>query len=88
MALAKIETPEDFVALRRALGSPTQAEMAELMGVSPRTVFTIENNADAIQPYHIRLAEMLALELAVQRKDRSLVPKRVARLADAFAALT
>lgn len=82
-----IKAPEGFVALRKALGIRTQAKMAELLGFSPRTVYMLESDPDGIQSYHIKAAEMLALEMAVERGDRSLAPKHIADLADRFAAL-
>jgi DNA-binding XRE family transcriptional regulator len=76
----------DFIALRKRLGL-NQAQMAEMLDVSPRTYFSLENDPAAIKPGHVRAAEMLALELAVERGDASLAPERVAELAKKLTAL-
>ena len=75
----------DFRALRKRSGL-NQADWAERMGLSPRSYFAIEHDG-AASDRHVMLAELAALELAIEREDPSLVPERIARLARAFAAL-
>lgn len=75
-----------FADLRRALGY-TQPEMAKRMGLSPRTYFSIETDSTKVRGSHIRIAEMIALEEAVSRRNPGFVPDRVAILARTFADL-
>jgi DNA-binding XRE family transcriptional regulator len=84
MAIEKISDGSDIAALRKAL-SLNQAEMANKMGLSARAYFTLESEPGSINARHIMLAEHVALTLAVERGDRSLVPKKFADLADKFA---
>ncbi|WP_050400336.1 hypothetical protein [Bradyrhizobium embrapense] len=84
MAIEKIATGADIEALRKALGF-NQAEMADRMGLGSRAYFTIEKSPEAVNDRHIMLAEHVALTVAVERGDRSLVPSNVADLADRFA---
>ena len=86
MALAKISNGNDIAALRKALGF-NQAEMAHRMGLGSRAYFTLEQEPTTVNIRHIMLAENVALAMAIERGDRSFVPKNVAALADRFAKL-
>lgn len=86
MNAVKPESIFDFEALRRRLGF-NQAEMANRMGLGSRTYFTLEQEPDAINVRHIKLAEMVALETAVERQDASLLPTRVQNLVRKYASL-
>src|SRR5580692_9783109 len=77
----------DFEGLRKRLGF-NQAEMAQRMSIGPRTYFSLETEPAAISARHIKLAELVGLEVAVERGDVSLAPKRVSELAHRFADLS
>jgi transcriptional regulator with XRE-family HTH domain len=87
MTIDKISDGNDIRDIRKALGL-NQAEMASRMGLSPRAYFALEQEPELINIRHIRLAEIVSLMEAVERRDRSLVPKSIADLADRFAELS
>ena len=74
----------DFEGLRKKLGF-NQAEMAQRMSLGPRTYFSLETEPSAISARHIKLAEMVGLEVAIERSDVSLAPSRIGELARQFA---
>jgi DNA-binding XRE family transcriptional regulator len=76
----------DFEGLRKMLGF-NQAEMAQRMSIGPRTYFSLETEPSAISARHIKLAELVGLEVAVERSDASLAPSRIGGLARRFADL-
>jgi transcriptional regulator with XRE-family HTH domain len=67
-----------FGGLRKALGLG-QSEMAERMGLSLRPYQELESATRRIRPRHIRLAESVALDIAIERKNLDLVPDNVRR---------
>ncbi len=77
----------DFEELRKKLGL-NQAEMAQRMSIGPRTYFSLETEPAAINVRHIRLAELVGLEVAVERGDVSLAPKRISEVARRFSDLS
>jgi DNA-binding XRE family transcriptional regulator len=77
----------DFEGLRKRLGF-NQAEMAHRMSLGSRTYFSLETEPSAISARHIKLAELVGLETAVERGDPSLAPKRVGEVARRFSDLT
>ena len=79
-------TPEDFslIKLRKALGI-RQSEMAERMGLSLRPYQELESKARTVRFRHVRLAESVALDIAIEKQNLELVPadvrKKVVKLA-------
>jgi transcriptional regulator with XRE-family HTH domain len=73
---------DDFslLKLRTALGLP-QAEMARRMGLSLRPYQELESKVRTTRSRHIRLAELVALEVAVENDDPNLAPQDIRRLA-------
>ena len=73
---------DDFSLLkvRTALGLP-QAEMARRMGLSLRPYQELESEVRKTRGRHIRLAELVALEVAVENDDPELAPQDIRRLA-------
>ena len=73
---------DDFslLQLRTALDLP-QAEMARRMGLSLRPYQELESKTRTIRGRHIRLAELVALEVAVENDDPELAPKDIRRVA-------
>jgi hypothetical protein len=71
-------TPEDFslIKLRKALGIG-QSAMAKRMGLSLRPYQELESEARTVRPRHIRLAESVALEIAIEEQDLELAPANV-----------
>jgi transcriptional regulator with XRE-family HTH domain len=73
-----------FVRLRKTLGLG-QVEMAERMGLTLRPYQELEKTTRPVKPRHIRLAESVALDVAIEKQDLSLLPdnvrERVLRLA-------
>jgi transcriptional regulator with XRE-family HTH domain len=73
-----------LVTLRKALGLG-QAEMAKRMGLSLRPYQELESTTRSIRPRHVRLAESVALDIAIERQDLKLAPdnvrKKVVKLA-------
>jgi DNA-binding XRE family transcriptional regulator len=86
MSPNEAKTIFDFEGLRKRLGF-NQAEMAQRMSIGPRTYFSLETEPTAISARHIRLAELVGLEAAVERGDPSLAPNRVGEIARRFADL-
>ena len=81
-------TKDDFslVQLRTTLGLP-QAEMARRMGLSLRPYQELESKVRKIRSRHIRLAELVALEVGVENDDPELAPQDIRRLAIKLAIL-
>ena len=76
----------DLIGMRKRLGF-NQTDMAARMGLKPRAYFTLEQKPEAINARHVMLAQMVSLEVAVARKDRSLTDTHAAELAIMFCAL-
>ena len=62
--------------LRKTLGL-TQSEMAGQMGLSLRPYQKLESKERRIGRRHIRLAESVALEVAIEKEDPELAPEPV-----------
>jgi transcriptional regulator with XRE-family HTH domain len=79
-------TSEDFslIELRGALGLG-QSEMAQRMGLSLRPYQELESTARRVRSRHIRLAESVALDIAIEKENLELAPanvrKKVVKLA-------
>ena len=73
-------TTEDFslIKLRKALGIG-QSEMAKRMGLSLRPYQELESKARSVRPRHVRLAESVALDIAIEQQDLELAPPNVRR---------
>ncbi len=77
---------EDFSLpkLRKALGIG-QLEMAERMGLSLWLYQELELRERSVRPRHIRLAESVALDIAIEKQNLELAPanvrKKVVKLA-------
>jgi transcriptional regulator with XRE-family HTH domain len=67
---------EFFLGLRKTLGLG-QAEMAERMGLSLRPYQELEKETRPVRPRHIRLAESVALDVAIEKQNLSLAPDNV-----------
>ena len=69
---------KDFplIKLRKSLGLG-QAEMARRMGLSLRPYQELESKARSVRPRHVRLAESVALDIAIEKKNLKLAPDRV-----------
>jgi transcriptional regulator with XRE-family HTH domain len=65
-----------FTGLRKTLGLG-QAEMAERMGLSLRPYQQLEKATRPVKPRHIRLAESVALDVAIEKHDLSVLPDNV-----------
>jgi hypothetical protein len=61
--------------------------MAKRMGLSLRPYQQLELNPKKIRRRHIRLAESVALEIAIQREDPELAPSSVRKKAMTLARL-
>jgi len=61
---------------RKTLGL-AQSEMADRMGLSLRPYQQLELDPIKVRRRHIRLAESVALDLAIEQKDLELAPPRV-----------
>ena len=63
-------TNEDFslIKLRKALGIG-QSEMAERMGLSLRPYQELESKARRVRSRHVRLAESVALDIAIEKQN-------------------
>lgn len=70
----------DLIDLRKSLGL-TQAQMAERMGVAPRTYQDLEGERAAVRDIHMRAAERAALDIAIERGNPMLAPASVRRAA-------
>ena len=75
-------TPEDFplIELRKALGIG-QSEMAKRMGLSLRPYQELESQTRRVRSRHVRLAESVALEIAIERQNLELAPANVRKQA-------
>ncbi len=62
--------------LRKGLGL-AQPEMARRMGLSLRPYQQLELSADKVRRRHVRLAESVALDIAIERQDPELVPESI-----------
>ena len=65
-----------LVGLRKALGL-SQAKMAEHMGLSLRPYQELETGDRRVRPRHIRLAESVALDIAIEKQNLELAPDSV-----------
>jgi transcriptional regulator with XRE-family HTH domain len=72
--------------LRSALGL-TQAEMAHRMGLSLRPYQILESKDSKVRRRHVRLAESVALDLAIEQENPELAPVTVRNKAIRFARL-
>jgi transcriptional regulator with XRE-family HTH domain len=79
-------TPEDYslIKLRKVLGIG-QSEMAKRMGLSLRPYQELESKARSVRFRHVRLAESVALDIAIEKQNLELAPadvrKKVVKLA-------
>jgi transcriptional regulator with XRE-family HTH domain len=69
-----------LVKLRKALGL-SQSEMARRMGLSLRQYQELESKARSVRPRHVRLAESVALDIAIEKKNLELAPDNVRKKA-------
>jgi transcriptional regulator with XRE-family HTH domain len=69
---------KDFslIKLRKSLGLG-QAEMAGRMGLSLRPYQELESRARSVRPRHVRLAESVALDVAIEKENLELAPDHV-----------
>ena len=69
---------EEFslVGLRKAL-ELSQAKMAERMGLSLRPYQQLESGDRRVRPRYIRLAESVALDIAIEKQNLELAPENV-----------
>jgi transcriptional regulator with XRE-family HTH domain len=65
-----------LVQLRRALGLG-QSEMAGRMGLSLRPYQELESETRRIRSRHVRLAESVALDIAIEKENLELAPDNV-----------
>jgi transcriptional regulator with XRE-family HTH domain len=65
-----------LIRLRKVLGL-RQSEMATRMGLSLRPYQQLEASARSVRNRHMRLAESVAVDVALEKKDMSLVPDKV-----------
>lgn len=73
---------EDFslTKLRKSLGL-RQSAMAERMGLSLRPYQELESEDRRVRPRHIRLAESVALDIAIEKDDLKFAPENVRKKA-------
>ena len=69
-----------LLGLRKALGL-AQSEMAQRMGLSLRPYQELESNIRKVRGRHVRLAESVALDVAIEKKCPELAPASVRRKA-------
>jgi transcriptional regulator with XRE-family HTH domain len=71
-------TNEGFslIKLRKALGLG-QSQMAERMGLSLRPYQELESTARRVRSRHVRLAESVALDIAIEKQNLELAPANV-----------
>jgi len=62
--------------LRKTLGL-AQPEMARRMGLSLRPYQQLELHPEKVRKRHVRLAQSVALDVAIERDDPELAPKPV-----------
>jgi len=65
-----------LVRLRKTLGL-SQSEMARRMGLSLSPYQKLESKERTVRPRHIRLAESVALDVAIEKDDPELAPANV-----------
>jgi transcriptional regulator with XRE-family HTH domain len=70
----------DFLNLRNSLGLG-QAEMARRMGLSLRPYQELESKARRVRPRHVRLAESVALDIAIEKENLEVAPANVRKKA-------
>ena len=73
---------KDFplIRLRKSLGLG-QSEMATRMGLSLRPYQELESKARSVRPRHVRLAESVALDIAIEKQNLELAPANVRKKA-------
>lgn len=83
-----MSTDDDFslIRLRKRLGLG-QLEMAQRMGLSLRPYQELEANIRKARSRHVRLAESVALDVAIEKQDPELAPENVRNKAFKFACL-
>jgi transcriptional regulator with XRE-family HTH domain len=81
-------TNDEFslIRLRKGLGLG-QSEMAQRMGLSLRPYQELETNIRKVLSRHVRLAESVALDVAIEKQDPELAPENVRNKAFKFARL-
>ena len=75
-----------LINLRKALGL-RQSEMAFRMGLSLRPYQELESKIRKVRPRHVRLAESVALDLAIEKEDPALAPANIRKKAIKLARL-
>jgi transcriptional regulator with XRE-family HTH domain len=65
-----------LINLRKALGI-SQSEMAQRMGLSLRQYQELESKVRSVRPRHVRLAESVALDIAIEKQNLELAPAKV-----------
>ena len=70
----------DLVGLRKTLDL-TQSDMAKRMGLGLRTYQELEMNADKVRGRHVRLAESVALDVAVEKQNPMIAPASIRKKA-------
>jgi transcriptional regulator with XRE-family HTH domain len=70
--------------LRKAL-ELGQSEMAGRMGLSLRPYQELESEARRVRPRHVRLAESVALDVAIEKENLDLAPENVRKKLIKFA---
>lgn len=80
MSPAKAKAIFNFEGLRKRLGF-NQSEMASRMHMSPRTYFSLETDPSAISQRHVMIAQMVSLQEALTRGDKSLADTEALALA-------
>ena len=81
-------TNDDFslIRLRKTLGL-AQSDMARRMGLSLRPYQELESNIRKVLRRHVRLAESVALDIAIEKEDPELAPTSVRNKALSLARL-
>lgn len=81
-------TNDDFslIRLRKVLGL-AQSEMARRMGLSLRPYQKLESNIRKVLKRHVRLAESVALDVAIEKEDPELAPATIRNKAVSLARL-
>src|SRR6476620_92520 len=72
----RMEETFSLIKLRKGLGL-VQADMARRMGMSLRPYQELESNFREMRRRHVRLAESVALDVAVEKKDPGLAPASI-----------
>ena len=70
----------DLTSLRKSLGL-TQAEMAKRMDMGARTYFALEADPGSVKDRHVRVAESVAIDVAIERRNPMLAPARARKAA-------